>query len=134
MGPQPAERRLALLSALSYPEDVVDDARARRLALNETTFRSLNEKIAGTTGGVSQTRIYEFVCECSTPDCFEHIALTGAEYEEVRKEATRFLVLPGHDNAAIEHVVARNERYLVVQKDGAAGRIAGDENPRHEIG
>ena len=39
-----------------------------------------------------------------------------AEYDRVRRQRDRFAVVPGHETAAIEHVVERDGRYLIVDK------------------
>jgi hypothetical protein len=39
-------------------------------------------------------------------------------------------VVPGHQNPAVEVVVETEPRFLVVEKDGAAGIVAELEDPR----
>ena len=93
-------------------------------------FRSVNEAIeqqAIKMGGLDH---YEFICECSSTDCFERIRLTLSEYEGVRDRGTLFFVVPGHQNVAVELVVETNPGHLVVEKDGAAGILAADADPR----
>jgi hypothetical protein len=59
------------------------------------------------------------------------VSLTPIEYEEVRRNPRHFAILPGHDDPEIEVVVARNERFAVVEKtDPQAARIAAREDPR----
>jgi hypothetical protein len=48
----------------------------------------------------------------------------------VRRESTRFFVLPGHEDESVERVLERNERYLVVEKIGEAATEAEDLDPR----
>jgi hypothetical protein len=52
--------------------------------------------------------------------------LTLEEYEQVRAEPTRFLVLPGHERGTPAHVALVEERpeYHVVEKIGKAARVA----------
>src|SRR5581483_2357689 len=78
-------------------EDRVD-ARERRLAQNETLFRSVNERIeqAAKAGGVDE-HVFRFLCECSNVDCNLQVPLTVPEYEMVREDPTQFVVAPGHD-------------------------------------
>jgi hypothetical protein len=53
------------------------------------------------------------------------VRLTQAEYEAVRTDPRRFLVAPGNvSDPEIERVVEKDERYWVVEKVGAAGRVA----------
>ena len=108
----------------------MSEEREERLAKNETLFRSLNENIvelAGTLGGETP---YEFVCECATTGCFELLLLTRREYEAVRADGRRFLVKSGHEDIEVEQVVAVHERYVVVEKDGVAGLVALEDDPR----
>jgi hypothetical protein len=51
----------------------VSEAHEERLAKNENLFRALNENIVEIAGSLGDDTPYEFVCECSTKDCFERI-------------------------------------------------------------
>ena len=102
-----------------------------RLAKNEVLFRSVNEAIeqqALRFGGVDDE--YEFVCECSSAECVERVTLTLRQYEQVRAEGTRFVLAPGHTNPEVEVVVHGTADHQVVEKDGAAGIIAEQADPR----
>ena len=79
-------------------------------------------------GGVDDE--YEFVCECSSADCVERVTLTLRQYEQVRAEGTRFVLAPGHANPEVELVVHSAATHQVVEKDGAAGIIAEQADPR----
>jgi hypothetical protein len=106
-----------------------------RLAKNEVLFRSVNEAIeqqALRFGGSDDE--YEFVCECSSTDCVERVTLTLRQYEQVRAEGTRFVLVPGHADPAVELVVQRTADHQVVEKDGAAGIIAEQGDPRSAEG
>jgi hypothetical protein len=50
--------------------------------------------------------------------------LSGAEYKKLRRIPTHFAVLLGHDVPAVERVIARNTRYVVVEKFGEAAIAA----------
>jgi hypothetical protein len=52
------------------------------------------------------------------------------EYESVRAEATHFIVLAGHQDPSVERVTYSNERFLVVEKQGAAALDALENDPR----
>ena len=90
--------------------------------------RAVNEQIAKRTGLLAETGYHLFICECSDPGCSESLEVTPPEYEAVRAEGTRFVVVPGHQQAGIERVVDGNGRFLV-EKQGRAGEIAAG-NPR----
>jgi hypothetical protein len=114
----------------------VSQAHEERLAKNENLFRTLNENIVGiatpvgSAGPLGGDTPYEFVCECSTKDCFERLLLTLREYERVRGAGTHFLLAPGHEDIEVEQVVAANHEYVVVEKDGVAGLLADEQDPR----
>jgi hypothetical protein len=98
---------------------------------NEALFREVNERIDEvSTSFFANEEHQEFLCECDDETCTESISATHGEYEAVRAVATHFLVLPGHQDPDVEHVVARNERFLVVEKEGQTGHNAEESNPR----
>jgi hypothetical protein len=107
------------------------EAREERLAKNENTLRSVNERIEQKADSVGAEN-YEFVCECSIPGCVERVILTRSQYEHVRAEGTRFFVVPGHENVAVEEVVETWPSCLVLEKDGRAGLVAALADPRRD--
>jgi hypothetical protein len=52
------------------------------------------------------------------------------EYESVRAEATYVIVLAGHEDRRVERVAFSNDRFLIVEKQGAAARDAEETDPR----
>ncbi len=108
------------------------DAEGRqRVAMNEVTFRKVNE---GMEAGQGARGLLTFVCECGRLGCNRLIELTREEYESVRSDGRTFAVLDGHEIPEVEDVVARHERYLVVQKRGAPEEdIAENTDPRQPI-
>ena len=86
-----------------------------RRALNEALFRDVNERIAESAERFDADRT-EFVCECADANCTERVPATLAEYENVRKESTTFLLASGHVEPNIEQVVSDRERFQVVEK------------------
>jgi hypothetical protein len=107
-----------------------DTRREERLAENETIFRLVNERIAEMERHLGDAVRHEFICECSTTNCFERIAMTLVEYEAIRADGSHFFVLGGHEDIEIEQVIVVHDSFVVVQKDGAAGILAVDEDPR----
>jgi len=101
-----------------------------RRAWNEVLFREVNESIEQQALRFGGSDSYEFLCECSSVDCVERVALTLRQYERIRAEGTRFVVVPGHADLAIEQIVGSTAELHVVEKDGAAGIIAEQEDPR----
>jgi hypothetical protein len=97
----------------------------KRLALNEALFRETNERVEERVRlFVGEEEMFGIVCECSSLDCNDRITLSKREYEDVRSDPAQFAVKPGHTIDGVEEVVARNDRYEVVRKQGLAGDIA----------
>lgn len=107
-------------------------SREERLAENEVLFRTLNEQIEQKAIELEGVDGYRFVCECASSRCFDRIELTFSEYEQVRGEGARFVVVPGHQDIEVELVVETRPNYLIVEKDGPAGVLAEAANPRED--
>jgi hypothetical protein len=111
-----------------------DEARARKLALNQSTFRSANERIerAAQSHHFEPSQGVPFLCECADPDCHETVMLSLADYEAVRAHANRFFLLAGHEDAeeTKERILETEQGYAVVEKIGIAGDEAERLDPR----
>jgi hypothetical protein len=106
-------------------------SREERVARNEALFREVNERIKLVNESLQAGSESEFLCECGDSECTTAISLTLVEYEDVRKVATHFAVLPGHSDPSVERVIARNDRFAVVEKiEPDAARVAIREDPR----
>jgi hypothetical protein len=93
--------------------------RDERLARNEAFLREVNERIQEVGERLQvlpDDELLDFRCECGRPECEGSVPMTSREYDHVRSDADRFAVIPGHENSAIERVVERKERYLIVDK------------------
>lgn len=107
------------------------DAREKRLARNETLFRTVNENIEeSASSGQPDDHVFEFFCECSNVDCTLLVQMTVAEYERVRSDPRQFVVAPGHELPEIEAVVHRTSAYQVVLKEGEAAEFVTERDPR----
>jgi hypothetical protein len=102
-----------------------------RVARNETTARRVNEAIEA--GRVTRDGLAGFLCECGRLGCNEVVELALGEYEAVRASARQFVIVDGHE-ADFDAVVSRTPRYAVVAKQGIAGTIAQQTDPRAETG
>ena len=100
-----------------------------RAARNEVSFRAANEKLGEKRDEVGAGGKTPFLCECSDPECTELLQLSFDEYEHVRSRANWFVAAVGHDGE-IGRTVEEHGGYTVIEKDGVAGRIAEEENPR----
>ena len=99
-------------------------------ARTEAIFREVNEAIAKTAESFAAEEA-DFVCECADPDCAHRITAHLDDYEEVRADATHFIVADGHDEPRIERVIDSHGEYTVVEKFGSrVARIVRALNPR----
>jgi len=99
-----------------------------RAARNESAFREANEDLEDKRRELALDGLTPFLCECDDPHCTELIRLSLGEYEHVRSRANRFVVVGGHE--PVSRTVEQHDRYTVVEKTGAARRIAEEDNPR----
>jgi hypothetical protein len=107
------------------------DSRQQRIAKNEALFRRVNERIEEINEALAGDSASDFLCECGDDDCTTPVSLTLAEYEEVRRDPTHFLIAHGHDVIDVEKVIRETDRYAVVKKfAGEAERIAVETDPR----
>jgi hypothetical protein len=97
---------------------------------NQVLFREVNEHIAELTALAGEIDVKLFVCECGDSTCAESLELTASEYERVRSDGGRFVVVRGHEAPGREHVVDGTARFLVVETLGAAASIARESDPR----
>jgi hypothetical protein len=101
-----------------------DGAALEKAARNQVVFREVNERIAELTGLMNETGFNLFICECSDPGCAESLEITTGEYEAVRRDGARFVIVNGHELPEVERVVDGNGRFIVVEKTGHAAEIA----------
>ena len=102
----------------------------RRIAANEDVFRRVNEGIErGRWPGEPESPI-SFRCECAQLGCNALLTLTLAEYEHVRANPRRFVLVAGHELPAVERVVERRGEIVVVEKTGEGGEEAESLDPR----
>jgi predicted ThiF/HesA family dinucleotide-utilizing enzyme len=104
----------------------------QRVAMNEATFRKVNE---GMAAGQEPTGLLTFVCECGRLGCNKLMALTRAEYEAVRANPRRFAIVDGHEIEEVEDVIERFDRFIVVEKRGAPeADVVENTDPRRPLG
>jgi hypothetical protein len=108
------------------------DERERRIGENEALFREVNEKVEGLnrTFAVVTKRVL-VLCECGRQDCLEKIDLSTGEYEQIRDDATLFVIRPGHEFPDVEDLVEQGDDYWIVRKrEGGPARLAQATDPR----
>ena len=86
-----------------------------RIATTEALFRDVNERIAEAADRFDADEA-EFVCECADAECTDRVEAPLAEYERVRSDGARFLLVPGHEDTRVERVVGVRPRYAIVEK------------------
>ena len=89
--------------------------RDERLTANERLFRHANEEANRQALQRDVPTELAVVCECTDRDCRQTLTIPTAEYEWLRQNPRRFLVLPGHEAPAVEQVVERFDGYLIVE-------------------
>ena len=90
-------------------------SRDQRLTENELLFRRANEEAARQALQGDVPTELDVVCECTDRDCRQSLTMPTAEYEWLRQNPLRFVVLPGHEAPAVEQVVERFDGYVIVE-------------------
>jgi hypothetical protein len=110
------------------------DERERRVGRNEALFREVNERIERVTEAMQvTTERLAILCECADQSCTATLEVSLPEYERVRGDSMLFFVRPGHELAAVEDVIERQDEYDVVRKKtGEPADIARELDPRNE--
>ena len=110
----------------------MSEEQARRVGLNESLFRQVNEQIESLNRDLgTENRTMTVICECADGDCTERFEIPVAEYERVRADPRRYVIVSGHWLPEFESVVDRRDAYAVVEKrDGPAAELAERTDPR----
>jgi hypothetical protein len=109
---------------------VTGESREGRAGRNQSLFRTVNEQLADVNESLGElTGVFVIVCECADKGCMERIELQPADYAGVRDNPRWFVVLPGHVYPDVENVIREGATYVVVEKVGAAARIAEATEP-----
>jgi hypothetical protein len=105
----------------------MDDRHAKRIAINESRFRDLNDRLAENIRAFREglgTDEFAAVCECAVSECEEMVPLTFGDYEHVRSNPRWYAVRPDHIIPSVEHPVERRDGYWIIEKDGIGGEVA----------
>jgi hypothetical protein len=92
----------------------------------ESAFREVNEAIAKTASRFDAQKV-DFICKCADPECAHRVNADLEDHEEVRAEATHFLLAPGYHEPEVERIV---EFEVVAKVTPVMARIARRLNPR----
>jgi hypothetical protein len=100
--------------------------------MNEALFRTVNERIEDLNESFATvTETFEIICECGDAGCVTQISIAPDAYEEVRADATLFVIAPGHVRPEIESILEERVAYHVVRKHpGLPEQVAKETDPR----
>jgi hypothetical protein len=85
---------------------------------NQALFRFANERFYALVRGLDlDGSSVPFFCECADGACLGRVELTPRDYEAIRLQPTRYLILPGHATIGAERVVQDNGHFHVVEKE-----------------
>jgi len=106
---------------------------ADQIALTEAAFRIANERMAQWPERYKASPVEIYFCECGNRSCRQHIMLTKDQYEAVRKNSRRFLIVPAHETPLVETVIESYETYEVVEKMPGVLDIVTEADPRQRL-
>lgn len=106
------------------------EAESREIGRRQSLFREVNERIDELAQNLGLQDEMTILCECASEQCSERITITEAEYTSLRRIPTHFAVLAGHEIPAVERIVEKNDRYVVVEKFGESAVAAIELDPR----
>jgi hypothetical protein len=98
-----------------------------RLARNEVMFRAINDRIRELAARVEHMtdEVRAFICECADETCVERVSLSLSQYDDLRANPARFVVVRGHEaTPLVERVIFRGSEFTIVQKIGLAADVA----------
>lgn len=104
--------------------------RADRIARSEALLRAVNERVAEVTEGGGPGELIDFICECGDADCVEAVPLTPDEYESVSRDRDPLRSASWPRTARRGSCGARNDRFVVAEKDPGETEIAEATDPR----
>jgi hypothetical protein len=98
--------------------------------MNEAAARDINERLED-AHPTEPGKYIRMVCECGREVCDRVVAITPAEYEQIRSDPVQFVVVHDHVIDDVERVLFETDRYAVVAKrEGIPAEIAIQEDPR----
>jgi hypothetical protein len=103
---------------------------AERAARNEEIFRGINARIEEGAEEHDVSGSLPFHCECGRASCLETIEIPARGYAAIMQERYRFVVVPGHEQPAIERIVETSAGYLIVEKIGEAREQIDRDHPQ----
>ncbi len=102
------------------------------MARNEAMFRVANERTTDWEERHAGDAVERYFCECANLECREKVRLRKADYERVRSDSRRFVVVPGHELADVETVIERSEGWAILEKAPEVTGIVEELDPRRD--
>jgi hypothetical protein len=102
------------------PTTTVPSARQVQAAQNQRLFRILNDNLRLLPRESAGPYVDASVCECADSTCTDPIAIDPQAYGRLREHARQFAVAADHVFLDVEHVVAWEEGYWIVEKPASA--------------
>jgi CheY-like chemotaxis protein len=108
---------------------------SKQVGHNENSARVTNEatSLAGQHSESVGSDTMTVVCECGDASCEAPMTLSADQYERVRSEPAQFAVLRGHEIPDCETIIEEFADFIIVEKYGAAGKVANNADPRHHL-
>jgi hypothetical protein len=86
------------------------------------------EDVNAALGTVTDT--FSIICECGDAACTDQITIDVGDYERLRRDPTRFVLVGGHEDPAVETIVEDHSNYAVVRKhEGEPAALARETRP-----
>ena len=107
------------------------EADAEQIGRTQAQFREINNWLEGYAAvDVPADDEEQLLCECGIAGCGARITISHGDYARLRADPAVFAVFPdpSHVFSEVESVIARNDRYWVVKKRGAAASFAVEED------
>jgi hypothetical protein len=108
-------------------------AQTEQRVANEVLVREVNERIYDVAARLlvpsDRPNVFGFVCECGELSCHAQVEMTLMEYAALRAHPGFVAVAAAHDGATNGRVVARNPRYVLVNRDPLTPGGAREDRP-----
>jgi hypothetical protein len=91
---------------------VTNDVSTGRQALR----RAVNTRLRGLVEG-NGTATIDVFCECGRVRCAGRMQLAAEAYDAMLESPRLFVVVPGHENDAVERIVERREGLFLVERE-----------------
>jgi hypothetical protein len=93
----------------------------QRTAESAALFRRANDQLSRRYAELGlEVELLPFICECADGRCTRTVVLSLEEYDDLRREPQRYVIVNGHELDA-EDVVATGIRFSVVQRPAVEG-------------